>query len=352
MKKTILIASLYLLANSCLKDTNPIIDFEDSFLSGPGFYIVNEGNFRSGNGSLSFFSYDSLKLFNHVFQEVNKRPLGDIPYSINIQGGKAYIVVNNSGKIEVADRNNMTSAATIDGLNAPRYIAFISDVKAYVTSLYSDSITVIDLATSTISGYIDIKHTSESIVTHFTTAYVANWAGGNKIMVINTNNDQVGDSIEVGMEPESMVIDANGMLWVLCNGGWKRDHFAELIGINTLNNTIEKRFTFPAITDSPTCLQINSEGETLYYLMNGVRRMSTSATGLPSGIFIPKVNYNFYKMAINLRNNEIFVTDAADFQQKGNVLRYNNEGALISVMQADIIPGGMCYKESPDSNIQ
>ncbi len=68
------------------------------------------------------------------------------------------------------------------------------------------------------------------------------------------------------MEPESMVIDVNGMLWVLCNGGWKRDHFAELIGINTYNNTIEKRFTFPVITDSPTCLQINRQGETLYYL--------------------------------------------------------------------------------------
>ncbi len=104
---------------------------------------MNEGNFRSGNGSLSFFSYDSLKLFNHVFQEVNKRPLGDIPYSINILGGKAYIVVNNSGKIEVADQNNMTSAATIDGINSPRYIAFVSDVKAYVTSLYSDSVTII-----------------------------------------------------------------------------------------------------------------------------------------------------------------------------------------------------------------
>jgi hypothetical protein len=64
------------------------------------------------------------------------------------------------------------------------------------------------------------------------------------------------------------------------------------------------------------------------------------------------MNYNFYKMAVNPGNNEIFVTDANDYQQKGNVLRYNNEGALISVMQADIIPGEMCYKESPNPIIQ
>ena len=313
---------------------------------------MNEGNFRSGNGSLSFFSYDSLKLFNHVFQEINKRPLGDIPYSMNIQGSKAYIVVNNSGKIEVTDRNNMVSVATIDGIKSPRYVSFISDAKAYVTSLYSDSVTIIDLVSNSISGYINIKHTSESIITHFTAAYIAHWAGGNKIMVINTNTDLVTDSIEVAMEPESMVIDVNGMLWVLCNGGWKRDYFAELIGINTLNNTIEKRFTFPVITDSPTCLQINRQGETLYYLMNGVKRMSIDAAGLPSGTFIPKMDYNFYKMAINPGSDEIFVTDASDFLQRGNVLRYSSAGALISVMQADIIPGAMCYKAGSDSNIE
>ena len=48
--------------------------------------------------------------------------------------------------------------------------------------------------------------------------------------------DEVIDSIEVGIEPESMVIDKNNMLWVLCNGGWMRENFAELDGINTATN--------------------------------------------------------------------------------------------------------------------
>jgi hypothetical protein len=353
MNKSILIASVFLLANSCLKDTNPIIvDGGDSFLSGPGVFILNEGNFRAGNGSLSFYSYDSLKIYNHVFQEVNKRPLGDIPFSMGILGSKAYIVVNNSGKIEVADRNYMTSVATITGLNSPRHISFVSDVKAYVTSLYSDSVTIINLLTNSVSGYINIRHTSESIVTYFTTAFIANWAGGNKIMVVNTTSDQVIDSIEVGMEPESMVIDGNETLWVLCNGGWKRDHYAELININPLTKTIINRFTFPSIDDSPTNLEINADHETLYYIQNGIRRMSTSATSLPSGTFIPKVTYNFYKMAIDQRNDDIFVTDAGDYQQRGYLLRYNSTGALVSIMQADIIPGGMCFKAASDPNLE
>jgi DNA-binding beta-propeller fold protein YncE len=171
-------------------------------------------------------------------------------------------------------------------------------------------------------------------------------------MVINTANDQVTDSIEVGQEPESMVVDQNNILWVLCNGGWKRDHYAELIGISTLNNTVEKRFTFPSIDDSPTCLQISGDRRTLYYLLNGVRKMSIDAGALPSGIFIPQAGYSFYRIAVNPVNNEIFVTDAVDYQRKGNILRYNSAGALLSVLPADIIPGNMCYKYNPDSSIE
>jgi DNA-binding beta-propeller fold protein YncE len=176
---------------------------------------------------------------------------------------------------------------------------------------------------------------------------VANWAGGNKVMVINALLDQVTDSIEVGVEPESMVIDKNDRLWVLCNGGWKRDHFAELIRINTYSNTIEAKFTFPSITDSPACLQIDKKGEMLYYLDNGVRRMSIYATDLPSIAFIPVLDYAFYKIGISPVNNEIFVTDASDYMHRGNLLRFNNDGSLLSLVQADIIPGAMCFKVNP-----
>lgn len=327
---------------SCLKLSGPVIDnVPDSFLSGPGVFIINEGNFRAGNGSISFYSYDSSKIYNHVFYSVNQRPLGDVPYSMNIKDNTAYIVVNNSGKIELTDVDHLQSVSTINGLTAPRYISFVTDSKAYVTSLYSDSVTVLNLLSNTIFGYINLKHSSEAIAANYGEAFVANWTGGNKIFVININNDMVTDSVEVGIEPESMVIDMNGTLWVLCNGGWQREYFAELIAINTLDHKIVKRFTFPLKTDSPTSLQIDGSGETLYYLDNGVKKMSINASNLPGETFIPKLDRNFYKLGVNPVGGDIFVTDALDYQNKGYVLRYNQNGGLISMQQADIIPGGM-----------
>ena len=167
-------------------------------------------------------------------------------------------------------------------------------------------------------------------------------------MVIDNATDEVVDSIEVGIEPESMVFDGNNMIWVLCNGGLSRENFAELDGINIATNHIEKHLQFASKEESPSCLTIDGTGETLYYLEfdGGVRRMNISTAILPSASFIPEEGHNFYKLGINPSNNDILITDVIDYQQNGYLLYYNSEGALVSTFQADIIPGSLCFISS------
>lgn len=336
--KTVLFVSVLISCNK-IPDV-PIANY--SF--GGGVFILNEGNFRAGNGSLSFYSYDSLDIYNDLFYSVNGRHLGDIPNSMIIYQDKAYIVVNNSGKIEVIEQTTLKSKATITGLNSPRNIAIINDYKAYVSSIYSDSVTIINLSNNSISGYINLRRSSEAIIVAGNNAYISNWFGGNEIMVINTINNQVIDSIEVGKEPESMVLDANKKLWVLCNGGWARQNFAELDEININTNNIEKKYVFPTLQNSPTSLIIDGFGVTLYYLDKGVREMNINSDGLPSVPLIPESASYFYKIAINPINSDIFITDAVDFVQRGYVLIYKNSGQFVSKQKADIIPGSMCFK--------
>lgn len=341
MKNLLKIAFIAASLISCTKVTDvPPANY--SF--GGGVYIVNEGNFRAGNGSLSFFSYDSLKIYNDLFTSVNVRPLGDVPNSIVGYSDKLYIVVNNSGKIEVLDHMSLVSKATITGLNSPRNIAIIDDNKAYVTSMYSDSVTIINLYDNTIKGYINLRRSSEAIIVAGGNAYISSWVGGKEIMVVNTINNKVIDSIEVGVEPESMAIDSYRKLWVLCNGGWDRQNFAELYSINTYTNNVLKKLVFPTKEASPTCLQIDGPGVTLFYLDKGVRMMNVTSDALPGAPFIFESDANFYKIAVNPINSDIFVTDARDYMQRGYVSCYKNSGALFSKKQADIIPGAMCFK--------
>jgi hypothetical protein len=336
-----------------MKFKDPVIpDFPVTFLTGSGVFIINEGNFNWGNGSISYYSYDSSKIYNDIFKTTNERPLGDIPNSMIISGDKVYIVVNNSGKIEVVEKINFKSVETISGLISPRNIAAVDNYKAYVTSLYSDSVTIIDLTENSVSGYINLRRTSESIVITGEKAFISNWVGGKEVMVINTDLDKVVDSIEVGIEPESMVLDKDFILWVLCNGGWKRENFAELVGINIQTNDVVKQFIFPSKLNSPLCLQTDGNGDTLYYIENGIKCMSINAPELPSTSLIPEWDRLFNKIGINPVNGDIFATDAVDYQQKGFILLHDKHGTLISSYQAGIIPSSVYFKvkANPDTD--
>jgi len=341
MKNILKFALPLLLIVSCSKP----VDYGNlNYSFGGSVFILNEGNFRAGNGSLSLYSYDSSKIYNDLFHSVNGRSLGDVPNSMAITGDKAYIVVNNSGKIEVINKSTLESVATIKGLNSPRNIAIINDNKAYVTSLYSDSVAIINLTGNFISGYINLRRTSEAIAISGNKAFVSNWAGGDEVMVINTLLDNVIDSIKVGVEPESMVKDKYGAIWVLCNGGWARQNYAELDGINSVTDVVQQKMIFSTKEESPTSLTIDGTGQILYFLDNGVRQMDVASATLPGSAFIsPKAGEYFYKLGINPINNDIFVTDAADFTKEGSVSIFSDKGASIANLKAGIIPGFICF---------
>jgi DNA-binding beta-propeller fold protein YncE len=346
MKQIFMVLTLSLIVISCerIHDNPGDVEPEESFISGDGVFIINEGNFTWGNGSISYYSYDSSKVHNDIFYKVNTRPLGDVPNSMVIYGEYAYIIVNNSGKVEVVKKNSLASVATITGLISPRNLVVIDNNKAYVTSLYSDSLTILDLKTNTIKGYINIRRTSEAIVIMSHEAFISNWYGGDEVIVVNTDLDKIIDSIKVGREPESMVVDKNYILWVLCNGGWAREYFAELVGISTQTHEIMKRHVFPSILNSPLALNINGIGDTLFFLENGIKRMSIDAKKIPETSFIEQKGHYFYKLGVNPVNGDIFVTDAVDYQQDGFVTIYNNNGDSLRSYQVGVIPGSLCFK--------
>jgi hypothetical protein len=68
-----LIWALFLAVNaimlySCRDDYGEIKKNTSLYSKGKGLFIVNEGNFGNGNGSISFFSLDSLKILNDALR--------------------------------------------------------------------------------------------------------------------------------------------------------------------------------------------------------------------------------------------------------------------------------------------
>ena len=350
MKKNLRNIGMFALAitilSSCKKDNINDISIPGNYED--GYFITNEGNFGTGNGSISFVDeYGTVE--NDVFASINSFALGDVVQSMSIINDHAYILVNNSSSIEVASVDSMISVAKIN-VSQPRYMAQVSDSKAYVTDWGINGVQVIDLATNTVSSTISCGAGPEGIAVGGAFAYVCNvggWGLDNTITVINTDNDVVETTLTVGDKPNSVVIDVNGAVWVLTGGYTEYDAdwnvVSETAGnlVKIVDNTIEATYAF-AVGNHPEDLVINDTGTKLYYSdgswSKAVYAFDINDTQLPTTALI---NKSFYSLGCN--DGYIYGTEPVDFVQSGWSYKYSSNGAIVDSVQVGIIPGGYCF---------
>lgn len=79
--------------------------------------------------------------------------------------------------------------------------------------------------------------------------YTNCWSYNNRILVIDTETDTVCDTIEVGVQPTSLVVDRHGMLWTATDGGYEGNpaghEAAAIYRIDPERRTAERMWEFP-----------------------------------------------------------------------------------------------------------
>lgn len=336
---------------SCSKDKEfgEVNTENTDYIYGKGVFIVNEGNYTNGNGSVSFYNFYTHKIYNGIFDAANKRPLGDVPVSMEFINGMIYIVVNNSGKIEVVNPDDFKSVKTINGFTSPRFILPVSNTKAYVSDLRSNYISVLDLQTNTIIKKIYCGKSTDRMLKFNNKIFVCNWseyyvkAPNNTVQVIDCDNDLLIDSVKVGKEPNSMVFDKQNRLWVLSSGGYNNEEIPELNCININNLQIEKKMLFASKYLSPVSLCINQNKDSLWFINNNIYCITINDNQLPATPVIFKKNRLFYSMDINAPKSELYISDAIDYNQNGYIYRFTSTGSVIDSLRAGIIPGYFCF---------
>ncbi|HEY8399703.1 MAG TPA: DUF5074 domain-containing protein [Cytophagaceae bacterium] len=335
--KLISILSLLFLG-SCVSDKpdiQPEVPISTSKAS--GVFIINEGNFQYGNSSVSYYNFSDGKVTEDVFQAANKRPLGDVCQSINVFDGKAYVVVNNSGKIEIVDPNDFSSIGVIQGLTSPRYFLGVTPEKAYVTDLFGNAISVIDLTTNKKVKEIPCAGWTEELLMTSSRVFVTN-IEKEYLYVVDISSDKITDSIQLGKAPNSLQLDRDGKLWVLCRGK-KNETPGSLHRIDPVTLDVEVTLPFANSSYEPWRLRINGSRDTLYYLNDGVYQLSVYQTQLPAQPLISPNGIEIWGLGIQPDSGIVYVSDAIDYIQKGKVYRYKSDGTLINSFQVGITPG-------------
>lgn len=312
-----------------------------------GAFILNEGNFNGGNGSLSFYSPAKGTIQNGIFKAVNGADLGDVVQSMTVIDTLGFIVVNNSNKIEVISTNTWKQVTTINlaAGSSPRYLAF-DDNFAYVTNLFGNSISKINLGSYQVESNIAVGANPEMIVLDGNSAYIANSGFGwnNTVSVVDLGLGQESKSIKVGDNPRTMRRTKNDELHVLCEGRWPAWGDTSDTGTNgglyvidMISNTVIDSFI---IAGHPSRLAYDGDA-TGYFLSAG--HVVSYSTVNHSVVNDTLISGYFYGLEVDPVSKNIYALDAKNYAQNGALKIYNADGVLQESYETGIIPGSVTF---------
>jgi hypothetical protein len=345
LKKSLFILSLFIFCASCSDDDTPTVplgEFES------GFFITNEGPFQNGTGTLSFVG-DDAEINQTIFKSTNNEDLGNIVQSMTLFRENAYIVVNNSAKVIVANRYTMNKIATIEGndMNNPRY--FVADGTTGYVSNWGDAfdatddfIAVVDLISNTVINTVAVGEGPEEMVIDNGKLYV-NLQGGfsqnDKVEVIDLS-DTSKTTIDVSDVPNSIIKDGNA-IWVLCEGkpSFTGDETAG--SLMKIENGIATTILTFETTEHPSHLTLDNGN--LYYNLGG--KVYTADTS--SAVLSPTTNdvYDGFYYSMQVNNGFLYITDAGDFASEGTLKVFNlSNNTLERSYTTGIIPGSVVFQ--------
>lgn len=315
--------------------------------------VGNEGNFGTGNATISNYLLESSTSTDGVFLSANGIGLGDVVQSTAWIDRKLYIVVNNSQKIVIANPVDFTQTGQItfgEGAS-PREILQVSDTKAYVTDLYGAKVYSVNLQNLTIAeNTIGVGQNPDRMVAHNGFAYVANngFGSDSTIFKIDINSDAVVDTFFVSRGPAGMVIDSQNILWVVCTGyAGDYDTNWNLIpgtsrpgGIYGIDLNTGDEVAFSELTSADSDIALDEGSEAVYVNSGGVRKFDTSTNTLASDTLI---SGSFYAMGYDSIGNSFYLSNAKDFSSAGEILLYNEMGIKTGNFDAGIIPGSFLF---------
>jgi YVTN family beta-propeller protein len=317
-----------------------------------GVYVLNQGDFQSMPGSLTYYNYSDKATTTDKYLAVNNITAGIGTNDVKIYGSKMYITVDKSGVVNVVDKNTTKLIKQIDfNLNGvsrePRSLAFYKN-NAFVT-LYDGNVAVIDTASLTISKNIPVGRNPEQMAVSNNKLYVANSGGlsfGNPdktVSVIDLTTLTETKKVEVIANPGSIAADTFGNIYVLSAG----DYADIAPGMTIIDNKTDvvKTTTNALAGAYGTSIVVN--GDYAYFIAanNKVLVYNTKTQAVDKENFITDgtVVETPFNLAYDSQTGLLFVADAKNFSGNGELVAFDINGKRQFAVTTGHIPGAIVF---------
>ena len=330
-------------------------------------FVLNEGGMGSNNASLDFLRMSDANYVAGAFKKMNPKVgggLGDVGNDIAVRGDEVWVVVNNSGIVEVLSAKDERELAAIQ-IPTPRNIAF-DDTHAYVSSwagayaTYGSDYSIvdysnpkgkvyrIDLDTRYLSGIVEVGYQPEGLAIRDGKLYVANSGGissslppsysyDNTVSVIDTKTFTVTKTIEVQVNLKNVYSDGAGNLYVTCLGDyWSTHSGLYMIDGNDAVKHISDYVSVSALHDG-TVYCIGTEDEFDWSGAPKTWKAFSCKNGSKTALSLPVSATALYGLCA-LDGSTFLVSDAGDYFNPGTVSLYAG-GAKAWTVTAGVCPG-------------
>jgi hypothetical protein len=344
MKKQVLFFGLICatILSACKEDDpvqNPTIPQSDQAL-----YVLNEGNFNQNNSTLGLFSISSNSYQDDFFDQKNQRGLGSIGNDMAKYGGKLYVVVNVSGTVEILDKNTGVVVQQLQITNGganrePRNIAFYGGDFYLVNN--DNSVLKYDTTNFQLQASATAGRNPDGVVVKGDKLVVTNSGGAdfsnlnNTISVFGLPGLNLIETIEVGLNPGTIVVDNQENVYVHCRGNYE-DVAASIVKLNS-QLAIDTTFA-----EAPFGLTFN--GEKVYFAANNeAGNLAMKSINPQSNEVIIESGFSMSGISTvnKLSTDElgnIYVSDAKNYVSTGDIIGFSPSGARLFTQEVGIIP--------------
>lgn len=335
MKISKLLASAFaltLLFNvSCRTEDDPILEPEPKGAYENGIFLSNEGNFGTPTATVSFISNDLSTVENNVFSANNGgAALGDVLQNIGFQGDNAYLVLNNSNKIEVVNRYTFKKVATVsDQVSQPRYIAFANN-NYYVTNSSGASkfVNVYSSATNAFVKKIPLTSGGERIVEASGRIVVQNasFGSGKKLTFINPSSNIVEAEVLVPNGNIQKTISNGGSVYTIASTSTD-SYIYKLSSTGTITSTI-------TLTGIANAMNLEIDGSKFFFSSGSkVYSMDVSSTEVPTTPILTLTDNSWSALyGFSVIDGKIYISNANGFTADSTVEVFSTAGALLKTM--------------------
>ncbi len=343
MKSRKLLALVAIMAiMACKKDPKP---GSNPISQNPGIFVLNEGPFSAGNGSLSYIDLSNLTVSHNIFAQANGFPAGAVLNSILRYDGKLYLVSNLSARVEVADEKTLESVGFADGFQSPRYIAHWGNSRLAVSDWNSNTVRIIDANSLQTIKTLSTGNGPERLYTSFLYAVVLNSGGfgsDSTLSLFDINTLESVGTRQVAPVPNSMVL-AGGRYWLLCSGipNWSDPTLSKpgaLLELDATTLEVLKTHPISLSIGHPGDLVFNKSLNKLMFLSNSYGgAIMQSSLGDAGNFEIFKAG-TYYSLAYDEIRNHILAGNALSFAEQGWVVRIPQNGTPLDSFQVGLIP--------------